>query len=268
MTQRPITEPTTDEYGAEVHPAFGMIQASRVSVGGGPGSGAVLFDSDIKHGHTVRVRIHRAIRRRDLSTDWIHPGQELIEVEMSEAQWAGFVSSMNTSGVPCTLRRTENEVAVPNLDYDPRLAHSMQEVKGAAVKAFGRIREAMQDYEEAVAQKLGAKIIKERQRNLHYAIENSGANMTFAAKQLVEHTENVVQKARSDIEAMVQAEAARLGLTAGQAQGLLELPVLEGEEPALPASSLAACQPPTSRWSSWCRCSRRPSRTPSWPTST
>jgi hypothetical protein len=231
---RETTEPTLDKYGAEEHPAFGMIRASRTTVVGGAGSGAVLFDSDIKHGHTVRIVIERATRKRDLNSDWIHGGNELIEVELSEAQWASFVSSMNTTGVPCTLRRTETDLQVPGLPYAPRLAESMAEVKGAAVAAFGKIREALLAYEQAVAEKAGAKAVREARNRLHYAVENSGANMTFAAKTLVEHTENAVQRARADIEAMVAQEAARLGLDSGQAQGLLELPVLDGEEvPAL-----------------------------------
>lgn len=233
------TPPSTDQHGDEVHPAFGMIRAARLSVGGGPGSGAVLFDSDIKHGHTVRIQINRASRGRDLHHDWIHPGKELIEVEMSEAQWASFVSSMNTSGVPCTLRRTESEWDVPGLDYAPRLAQSMAEVKNAARDTFGAIREARDAYEKAIADKAGAKVIKEARSRLHYAIENSGSNLTFAAKTLVEHTENVVQRARADIEAMVAQEAQRLGLTAAEAQGLVELPVLEGETlETLPAGVL------------------------------
>jgi hypothetical protein len=229
MTQRPIEEPTIDPHGAEVHPAFGMISASRVSHGGGPGAGAVLFQSDIKHGNTIRITVNRATRSRDLNHDWVHPSnRDLIEVEMSEAQWASFVSSMNTSGVPCTVRRTETDWRIPELPYQPRLAESMGEVKNAAVQAFGGIREAMAAYEKAIEDKAGAKIIKEKLRNLHSAIENSGANMHFAAKSLVEHTENVVQRARADIEAMVAQEVERRGLEAGQTP-VLELPVLAGE---------------------------------------
>jgi hypothetical protein len=41
------------------------------------------------------------------------------------------------------------------------------------------------------------------------------ANMTFAAKSLSEHAENVVQRARADVEAMVLAKAAQLGLEPG-----------------------------------------------------
>jgi len=238
MTQRQITEPTINEYGAEVHPAFGHITANRVSYGGGNTAGAVLFQSDIRHRQTVRITISGATRRRDNNHDYVHDnGKPLMEVEMSEAQWASFVSSMNTSGVPCTVRRTETDWAIPELAYDPRLAHSMGEVKGAAVKAFGGIREAMQAYQEAIDQKLGAKEIKERLRTLNSRIENSGANMHFAAKTLVEHTENVVQKARADIEAMVLAKATELGLDPAQAKGLLELPVLEGEVQAIEADN-------------------------------
>jgi hypothetical protein len=226
MTQRENVPPTINKYGDEVHPAFGMISAGRMS----STPGQVLFQSDIKHQHTVRITINRASRKRDLNMDWVHPKNELIEVELSEAQWASFVSSMNTTGVPCTIRRTEDEVSVPGLDYDPRLAHSMREVKDAAAKTFGKIREAMQAYEKALADKAPAKERNEKLRALHFAIENSGANMTFAAKTLVEHTENVVQRARADIEAMVAAEATRLGLEAGQARTLLELPAMPGED--------------------------------------
>jgi hypothetical protein len=232
MTQREDAPTSTNKYGDEIHPAFGMISAGRMS----STPGAVLFQSDIRHGNTVRITISRATRKRDLNHDWVHPGQELIEVEMSEAQWASFVSSMNTTGVPCTLRRTEEEVFVPGLEYAPRLAESMREVKQAAAKAFGAIREARDAYEQALAEKAPAKERNEKLRALHYAIENSGPNLTFAAKTLVEHTENTVQKARADIEAMVMQEATRLGLEPGLAKGLLELPAMpEDDAPALEA---------------------------------
>jgi hypothetical protein len=228
MTQRQIEPPTIDQHGDEVHPAFGQIQANRVTIGGGPGAGAVLFQSDIKHGNTIRITIRRATRKRDLNHDWVHGGQELMEVELSEAQWASFVSSMNTSGVPCTIRRTETDWNIPELPYQPRLAESMGEVKNVAAKVFGEIREARDAYEKALADKAPAKVRNEALRKLHYAIENSGSGMHFAAKTLVEHTENVVQKARADIESMVMQETQRLGLEAGQAP-VLELPVLAGE---------------------------------------
>jgi hypothetical protein len=204
--KRDVTEPTLDKWEHEVHPAFGLIGASRVS-NSPPGS--VLFDSDIRHQHSVVVRVSTATRKRDLSHDWIHQDKEFLEVEMSEAQWASFVSSMNVgSGVPCTIRRREDDVFVDAPPYQPRLQESMREVHGAADKTFSQIKEALAAYE---AHKTAANL-----RTLHYTIENATANVDYTARRMGEHAENVVQRARADIEAFVVNKAQQLGLTAAE----------------------------------------------------
>jgi hypothetical protein len=223
---REVQPPTTNERGDEVHPAFGMIGASR----GSSTPGQVLFDSDIRHGNTVRITISRASRRRDLHRDWLFGNDEFVEVELSEAQWASFVSSMNVgSGVPCTIRRTENEARVPELPYDPRLAHSMDEVKGKAAETFAKIKKAMEEY-DALDPKAPAKDRRAALGKIRNSVEHAEGNLAFATQSLTEHAENVVQRARADIEAMVVDKAAQLGLTAGQSAGLLELPSMPGEE--------------------------------------
>lgn len=202
---REIVRPTLSEYGAEVHPAWAMIGASRVQTGN---PGATLFDSDIQHQHTVRVSISTASRKRDLNHDHLFSEREFVEVEMSEAQWASFVSSMNVgNGVPCTIRRREDEWAVPDMPFEPRLQESMNEVRDAASKAAQQVAEAFAAYQE---KRSAANL-----RTLEYAIKNMPANITFAAKSLGEHAENVVQRARADIEAMVTSKAQQLGLTPG-----------------------------------------------------
>lgn len=203
---REIQEPTINERGGEVHPAFGMIGASRVS-----STGTHLFDSDIEHKNLVMVRIYSATRKRDLNHDWIFSDKEFVEVILSEAQWASFVSSMNVGdGVPCTIRYLNGEV-IPEFPHDPRLAHSMKETREAADRAFEQIKKAMAEL-EALDSKAGAPARREAIRNLHSAIENAPANVAFAGKSLVEMTENVVQKARADVEAFVIAKAHQLGL--------------------------------------------------------
>ena len=184
----------------EENPAFGIIGAYRTSISP---PGAALFDSDIRHQHIVVVKIERATRDRDLHRDWVYGGQQLIEIEMSEAQWASFVSSMNTSGVPCTLRRLQGE-EIPRVEYSPRLEESMAETRRAADDAFAGVLEALNTYEERPN--------KGNLRSLRAAIENAGPNVEFAGKMLSEHAENVVTKARADIEAMVTDHATRLGL--------------------------------------------------------
>lgn len=218
---RPVVPPDSNEHGDDVHPAFGLIGASRVSTSA---PGATLFDSDIRHNHTVIVRLYTASRNRNLSHDWMHPAGSrapFVEVEMSEAQWASFVSSMNTGhGVPCTIRRREDGEQ-PGLPYEPRLAQSMDEVREAADRMLEGIRKAFAAVE--------AKPTKANIRTLHFAIQNATPNVTFAAQSLNEHAENVVQRARADIEAMVLSKATQLGLDPS-AMGVPQLEAGTGEE--------------------------------------
>jgi hypothetical protein len=208
---REITEPTTNKHGDEVHPSFGLISANRVSAGP---PGVSLFDSEIRHQHFITVRIATASRKRDLNRDWLHRDEEFVEIEMSESQWASFVSSMNSgSGVPCTITRREDDLMVPSAPYVPRMEHSMNEVRGAAQDAMERVKEAFAAYKE---KKNAANL-----RDLEIAVGHVEPNMVFAAESLTEHAENVVQKAKADIEAMVTARAQQLGLTEDQAKELM-----------------------------------------------
>ncbi len=201
---RKIQKPTVDEHGYDEHPAWAMIGASRVS--GTPG--AVLFDSDVRHQHYVMVRLSRGSRKRELHHDYLLARQEIIEIAMSEAQWASFVSTMNTgNGVPCTIIHEGNDWDVPGMPYEPRLQESMDEVRAAADHAAEEVSEAFAAYEE---KKTVANL-----RTLKYAIANMPANIEYAGTTLNEHAENVVQKARADIEAMVVAKAQQMGLEAG-----------------------------------------------------
>jgi hypothetical protein len=198
---RPTVKPTITD-GEETHPAWGLIGASRVS----SGRGTPLFDSDILHQHYVVVRLKRASRQRSLHNDHKHGREELVEIALSEAQWASFVSTMNIGdGVPCTIEHVSRET-MPRVEHDPRLAVSMDEVGRAAEKAIEEIQAAFSAYQK--------KKTAENRRTLEYAIKNAPSNMSFAAKSLSEHAENVVQRARADIEAMVVSKAQQLGIDA------------------------------------------------------
>lgn len=103
---------------------------------------------------------------------------------------------------------------LPTLPFAPRMQQSQDEVRHAADKALAKIREALAQYE--------AKKNVGNLRALKFAIQNAPANMAFAAQSLTEHAENVVTKARVDIEAMVVARAHQLGLTGDEASTILD----------------------------------------------
>lgn len=220
MSGRKTSEPVPDERGNETHPAFGRIAASRVS-NSGPGS--VLFDSDIRHGHSVVIRLSRADRRRDLNRDWVHETKVIAEVEMSQAQWAEFVSSMNAGGSSCTIRAIPGDWQVDALPYAPRMQLHLDEVAKTADKAVERIKEALAAYK---AHKTVANL-----RQLELAVDGMTPNMTYAATSLTDYAEGVVSRSKADIEAMALDAARRNGITPQELIG--PGPVLEigqGEE--------------------------------------
>ena len=194
MRPEPV-EPTVDADGEESHPSWALIGVSRVMAGG---KGVPMFDSDVRHNNFVVLRVQTATRKRDLHRDWIHSDKLVMEIEMSEVQYASMISTMNSGdGVPATLRyvRDGKLQEVPPAPFDSRLEQTHTEVTSKTHETFGRIEEAWKVYK--------AKPNAANRRELELAIQNASSNIDYAAKSLTEHAEAVVQKARADIEAMV-----------------------------------------------------------------
>lgn len=222
MSNRRPTQPVTvtpqdsNFFGdREEHPAFGMISASRDRYGPG---GAVLFDSDIRHHETITVYLREASRSRQNKGDHVSQGKIIAEIEMSLAQWASFVSSLNTVGVPCTLRHTRDGALqeMPAIPFEPRLQIQLEETRQAAREAAADIIEAFEALEEGFDEKAGRAVMRELLRVLQARLENFAPNVEYAGKRLSEHAENVVQKARADVENMVLQHARQLGMSEEQ----------------------------------------------------
>jgi hypothetical protein len=208
---REVTEIIIDEKGAETHESWLRVRANTWT------GSQTLFDSEIVHQHFVAVTVERVQRTRDLNRDWFYNTQLLIEWKMSQAQWGAFVSSFGDGGgVPATLSFLTGVGHVPEAPYEPRMAESTAEVKDAGDRALRGIQEAYESLREAFESGAGKKDMREKIRKLGIKVEQGPGNMKFAAESLNEHVENVVTKARADIEGMALAVAER-SLEAGSA---------------------------------------------------
>lgn len=194
---KPVEKPVTVGDGRDgtvsTHPAFGLIGAHRVS------GKAVLFGSDFVHHGYVNITIRRAEMNRSLSRDWPFGRQELIEVSLSEAQWATFVSSMNISdGVPCTIEHVQREV-MPAMPVPAR----RDDVFAAEMdKALHEAREwAAKMREKVGAMGLSAKKASELLDCLHMLDMRIGSSVEFVAKQFGEHMEDVTEHAKLEVNA-------------------------------------------------------------------
>lgn len=212
---RDVQEPSVTENGSRkiyAHPAYGQLSASRVE------GGRVLYGSDFQHQRYIRIRISPSRLERNLANDWLHAGRPVIEVDVSEAQWATFVSSMNVGqGVPCTIAALQGETVPGIPDPVDRSAQFAGEVRSKLERADKVLRE-LEEHIQACG------VPKSKQADLLNAVRAArndvGSNVKFVAEQFDEHMERTVEAAKVEVNAYATNLVMRTGLQAlADAQG-------------------------------------------------
>jgi hypothetical protein len=214
-TEEPVVTQTGKDELRVTHPCYGMIGASRVN------GGTFLYGSDFQHNAFVRITIRESDLRRNLSTDWPHASKELIEVDLSEAQWAEFVSAMNIGfGSQCTIRHVEHEFR-PGLPKPERRA---DQFKREAAQDMRESLEALDDLTAAINElKLSEKqkaVLRDKVRSSRQALTSG---LPFVAKLFAEHMETTVSKAKMEINAYGSNLLMKAGMKA----------IAEGQPPAI-----------------------------------
>lgn len=216
VTVKDTSRPSSEHRTTTSHPAFGQIRASRVS------GRSSLYGSDFIHNQYITVSICRSQFDRDLSRDWVHAQDELIEVKMSEAQWATFVSSLNVGGgVQCTLNHLDGE-SVPELpDPISRADQFGEEMKRTMKSATDTLRKCAEQVAGMGLPKGKTKTIID---SFNHAIMQLDSNAPFVASQFEEHVEDVIESAKTEIHGHMVSLVQRAGLEALAAGGgVLEL---------------------------------------------
>jgi hypothetical protein len=197
----------SDQEEVHTHPSFAQISANRVS-----STGTYLYGSEFSHQHLIRLTIKHSERRRGLSRDWFFDRKEIVSVQMSEAQWAGLVSSLNHgSGIPCTL----NSIAYQHVPGIKRNIDKREQF-GAEMKArLTRVTDSLtQMRKEIEAMPLSGTKKKILLDQVATCERNLAPNLGFVADQFGEHMENITQDAKTEIEAFVNSRIHDAGLTA------------------------------------------------------
>lgn len=215
--QQPTIVRRDDGDEEHSHPAFGFVSANRVN------GGAVLYGSDFIHQGYVRLSIGPSTLRRNLSNDWPHPGRPFIQVDMSEAQWASLLSSMNVGqGVQCTIRRRESGDV-------PQIPEPVNRTEQFTREAQGRLDAGLQVLRELATQVEGMGLPKGKTAEILGALQAAqqqlGPNVAFVAEQFREHLETAKGHARTEINAYATNTLSRLGLAKLAQAGHLPLPL-------------------------------------------
>jgi len=213
MARRLIQEPEQAQRGDPIggtefrHPAYAQISATRTT------GNAVLYGSDFVHHQSIRIQIAKSRLTRSLSNDWLSADSlPYIEVELSEAQWASFVSSMNVgSGTSCTLRYFNKEeiAGLPDpVSRTDTFSTEAGETMREALAALDELRA------EIKASGLSGKKADALLRKTDAARQHISGNMQFVGDQFVEHMEKVTEAAKVEVNAYAVNTLMRAGLVA------------------------------------------------------
>ncbi|RTL25016.1 MAG: hypothetical protein EKK55_10465 [Rhodocyclaceae bacterium] len=190
------------------HPSYGVISLARQT-----GGARRLFGSVAQEHHsTVALRIHRADFRRSTTSDRTSPGDRLIEVVLSSAQFVEMFTTMNVySGTPCTITWFEGGVEEP-----PEIPSEASNIREEFRERMAGTAESLAKKTAAVMALLPASLNKKTRREIQHAVESMvtevSSNIPFFLETFRESTEKYVKAAKAEVDAVVTHAAQALGL--------------------------------------------------------
>lgn len=203
-----------DEEKTYKHESYGMLRITRGS--GGPRR---LFGSALaKHGTTITIALSRGERKHSLGQDWFSARETLFEVEMSPAQFAEFITTIGFgSGVPCTIRRTQDTVNVENPPESPTVHEEVLEYFDENLERYKRLsKEILEDTEELLTpgRKVSKEDLKKLKNKAYHANMIMDSTLQFVGKQFTRATNKIVNVAKAEVESFMSFAVEKAGMKA------------------------------------------------------
>lgn len=185
------------------HPAFGTIAFSRHHNGGSQS----LFGSSVYHHDTIQLAIRHADMTRGLNNDWYYGHNEIVECEMSYAQFVEAITNMNNgTGIPCTLTYTEKDGHLPNCqfidkytEFTDEMSSFLEEQTADAEALYDEIK-TLFETKKSIGKNDRETILKK----LHAIVNGTKGNTQFIFKQFQKQMDKTVEQAKGEIEAFTQ----------------------------------------------------------------
>lgn len=173
------------------HPAYGQISIGRTT------GNVTLYGSDLNHHHCIHITINRSKMERSLSADKHFAEEELVDVYLSENDWATLLSSMNVGGgVPCTLRTVAGK-SMPQL---PKPVDRREQFRTEADETCKDAYKHLQNLQDSLSDlNMPAKARKEIESHLRRAIQELQANLPFVLSQFAEHMDDTVAAGKQEL---------------------------------------------------------------------
>lgn len=213
--QAPAVDKDSSSLGGQrfTHPAFGEISVTR-----GQGSGTELFGSSLKHRNVITVTISTAHLDRHLNRDWIHGDKQVASFNMSETQWASFVSSVGGMATPITFEMRPVDSAelmqCPAIESAESMRETFsREVQEKCDEAMAKATELAAALQTALAEgKAGKNTLKDLHAMAQALSVGLPNTMAFIQKQTEVAMEKTVAAGKVEIESFVTDLATRTGI--------------------------------------------------------
>lgn len=197
------------DWTDDTHPSWGKINVTRVS------GQTNLFRSSLQHQHFISLSISRAkVVESGGAHDFLMGGEELIEVYMSETQFARMITSIGMGeGSPCTINRHNNERVedCPSQDRKQFVIDShnehIEDHEAKVRELLGQLQRMLSDKHRPTLKEL-AQIIHE----LSCYTGNFKSSHKYFRNQFVEEVESILDDAKTEIEAHILHSAGKLGI--------------------------------------------------------
>lgn len=187
---------------------MGKIRWSRTS-----GGKRNLYGTEIRTDHPISLEIYESSVSRELSRNWYHTNKEIIRIELSPIQWAEFLTSGNTEGIPCTIvsRECKRMDEVPQTEMIEQFAQESQEhfedFEKGADKLYNQVKEAFES-----GKPMGKKQMEDLMRSIKLYKENTVANIKYVRNTFAKDMDAIVTKAKAEVNAYVENKALELGM--------------------------------------------------------
>lgn len=184
------------------HESFGIIEINRTT-----GSRDHLFGSSIEHQHTINLRILEGEIQRGLSRDWFHGGKIIVEVAMSQTQFAEAITSIGSSGTPCTIMYRIDKGVMGKSPFESKVRQFNDEFQKDMIEIASKCDALIKEAEDR-------KLPKSIQHQLKMLKQDLACNVPFVNKQFTEQMEHTVKEAKGEVDAFITSKIHSLGLEA------------------------------------------------------
>ena len=184
------------------HPSFGMLSFNRTH-----GGHSNLFGSSIQHNDTIHMVLREGVVTRGLNDDWYVGEDEILEVEMSQSQFAELITSMNVgTGTPCTIKYLRGKGRIGEADFTNKRQQITNEFKESMNERMSDAKEFYDEVKELFATKksIGKGDREMILRKLANVTQGMESNSKFIFDQFQEQVDKTITEAKGEIEAFAQ----------------------------------------------------------------